>query len=88
MARYIKGGNNDTNDVGWKIWDAPGVDPGTGYAVPRKSAALILQKETQETLKHLFAKIFENDRVVCAEIQFCLEQIRKSGFEFAQLQKI
>lgn len=73
FARYIKDGNDETHGIGWKVWGALGVGPETGYAVTPKSAALILQKETQETLKRLFAKIFENDRVVCDEIQACLE---------------
>lgn len=73
FARYIKDGNDETHGIGWKIWGALGVDPETGYAITQKSAALILQKETQETLKILFAKIFENDRAVCDEIQACLE---------------
>ena len=75
LARYIKDGNDETHGIGWKIWSALGVGPETGYAVTRQSAALILQKETQEKLKHLFAKVFENDRAVCAEIQACLEQL-------------
>lgn len=75
LARYIKDGNDETHGIGWKIWSALGVGPETGYAVTRQSAALILQKETQETLKRLFAKVFENDRAVCAEIQACLEQL-------------
>ena len=74
-ARYIKEGNDETHGIGWKIWDALGVGPKTGYNVTRQSADLILQKETQETLKRLFAKVFENDRVVCAEVQACLEQL-------------
>lgn len=75
LARYTKDGNDETHGIGWKIWSALGVGPKTGYAVTRQSAALILQKETQETLKRLFAKVFENDRAVCAEIQACLEQL-------------
>ncbi|MCI8798826.1 hypothetical protein NSB25_12055 [Acetatifactor muris] len=74
-ARYISCGNDETHGIGWKIWGALGVGPETGYAVTRQSADLILQKETQETLKCLFAKIFENDRAVCAEIRSCLEQL-------------
>lgn len=46
----------------------------TGYNITPQSADLILQRETQGTLKRLFAKVFENDRTVCAEIQDCLEQ--------------
>ena len=76
FARYIKDGNDETHGIGWKIWGALGVGPKTGYAITPESADLILQKETQETLKHLFAKMFENDRAVCAEIQACLEQFR------------
>ena len=75
FERYIMDGNDETHGIGWKIWGALGVGPQTGYAVTRQSADLILQKETQETLKRLFAKIFENDRVVCAEIQACLKQL-------------
>ena len=52
-----------------------GVGPETGYELTPQSADLILQKETQETLKRLYAKVFENDRAVCAEIQACLEQL-------------
>lgn len=73
--RYIKDGNDETHGIGWKIWGALGVGPKTGYDTTRQSAAFILQKETQETLKRLFAKVFENDRAVCAEIQACLEQL-------------
>ena len=68
-------GNDETHGIGWKIWSALGVGLETGYAITQQSAALILQKETQETLKRLFAKMFENDRAVCAEIQACLEQL-------------
>ena len=75
LTRYSRDGNDETHGIGWKIWSALGVGPETGYAVTRQSAALILQKETQETLKCLFAKIFENDRAVCAEIRACLEQL-------------
>lgn len=75
LSKYIEDGNDETHGIGWKIWGALGVGPETGYAVTEQSAALILQKETQETLKRLFAKMFENDRAVCAEIQACLEQL-------------
>lgn len=77
-ARYIVDGNDETHGIGWKIWGALGVGPKTGYAVTQESAALIMQAETQETLKRLFAKMFENDRAVCAEIQACLEEFRDS----------
>lgn len=73
FARYTKDGNDETHGIGWKIWGALGVGPETGYSITQQSADLILQKETQETLKRLFAKMFENDRAVCAEIQACLE---------------
>ena len=72
-ARYTTEGNDETHGIGWKIWGALGVGPKTGYDITQQSAALILQKETQETLNRLFAKIFENDRAVCAEIQACLK---------------
>ncbi len=75
FARYLKDGNEETHGLGWKIWGALGVGPETGYAITQQSGALILQKETQETLKRLFAKMFENDRAVCAEIRACLEQL-------------
>lgn len=75
LARYITEGNDETHGIGWKIWGAIGVGSGTGYDVTRQSADLILQRETQETLKRLFAKIFENDRAVCAEIEACLERL-------------
>lgn len=75
FTRYISEGNEETHGIGWKIWGALGVGPETGYEVTPQSAALILQKETQETLKRLFAGIFENDRAVCAEIQACLAQL-------------
>lgn len=74
-ARYTMDGKDETHGIGWKIWSALGVGPKTGYNITQQSADLILQKETQETLKRLFAKIFENDRAVCAEIQACLEQL-------------
>ncbi len=74
FSRYIMEGNDETHGIGWKIWSALGVGPETGYNITEQSAALILQKETQETLKRLYAKMFENDRAVCAEIQACLEQ--------------
>ena len=73
--RYTKDGNDETHGIGWKIWGAIGVGPKTGYAVTRQSAALILQKGTRETLKCLFAKVFENDRVVCEEVRACLNQL-------------
>lgn len=76
FARYTMEGNDETHGIGWKIWGAIGVGPKTGYNITPQSADLILQKETQETLKRLFAKVFENDRAVCAEIQSCLEQLR------------
>ena len=75
FARYTKDGNDETHGIGWKIWSVLGVGPETGYEITPKSAVLILQKETQETLKRLYAKVFENDRAVCAEIQTCLEQL-------------
>lgn len=75
LSRYIMDGNDETHGIGWKIWSALGVGPETGYAITRQSADLILQKETQETLKRLFAKVFENDRAVCAEIRACIEQL-------------
>ena len=73
FTRYLKDGNEETHGLGWKIWGALGVGPETGYAVTEQSGTLILQKETRETLKRLFAKIFENDRAVCAEICACIE---------------
>lgn len=72
--RYTMDENNETHGIGWKIWGALGVGPETEYTLTHQSAALILQKETQETLKRLFAAVFENDRAVCAEIQACLAQ--------------
>lgn len=75
FARYVMDGNEETHGIGWKIWGVLGVGPKTGYEITRQSAELILQKETQETLKRLFAKMFENDRAVCAEIRACLEQL-------------
>lgn len=75
FARYTKDGNDETHGIGWKIWSVLGVGPETGYEITPQSADLILQKETQETLKRLYAKVFENDRAVCAEIQACLEQL-------------
>ncbi len=77
-SRYIMEGNDETHGIGWKIWSALGVGPETGYNITEQSAVLILQKETQETLKHLYAKMFENDRAVCAEIQACLEQFHEN----------
>lgn len=74
-ARYTMDGNDETHGIGWKIWGAIGVGPKTGYNITPQSADLILQKETRETLKRLFAKVFENDRAVYAEIQACLEQL-------------
>lgn len=73
FARYTMDDNDETHGIGWKIWGALGVGPKTGYNITPQSADLILQPETQETLKRLFAKVFENDRAVCAEIQACLE---------------
>lgn len=75
LARYIMDGNDETHGIGWKIWGALGVGPETGYDVTPRSAVLILQKETQETLKRLYAKVFENDRAICAEIRACLAQL-------------
>lgn len=75
FERYTMEGNDETHGIGWKIWSAIGVGPKTGYDITRQSAELILQKETQEKLKCLFAKVFENDRTVCAEIRACLEQL-------------
>lgn len=75
MERYIMDGNDETHGIGWKIWSALGVGPETGYDITPQSADLILRKETQETLKRLFAKVFENDRAVCTEVQACLEQL-------------
>ncbi len=74
-TRYTKDGNDETHGIGWKIWGALGVGPGTGYAITPQSADLILQKQTQQTLKRLFAKMFENDRAVCAEIRACLKRL-------------
>lgn len=73
--RYTMEGNDETHGIGWKIWGALGVGPKTGYDITRQSAELILQKETQEMLKRLFTKVFENDRAVCAEVRACLEQL-------------
>ncbi len=73
--RYVTEGKDETHGIGWQIWAALGVGPKTGYDITEQSASLILQKETQETLKRLFAKIFENDRAVCAEIRACLEKL-------------
>lgn len=72
-ARYIMNENDETHGIGWKIWSAIGVGPETGYDIAPQSEALILQKKTQENLKRLFAKVFENDRQVCSEIQSCLK---------------
>ena len=74
-ARYTKEGNEETHGIGWKIWDAIGVGPKTGYNITRQSAELILQRDTQERLKRLFAKVFENDRIVCGEVRECIGQI-------------
>ena len=75
FAQYTKDGNGETHGIGWQIWSALGVGPETGYDITPQSADLILQKKTQDTLKRLYAKMFENDRAVCAEIRACLEQL-------------
>lgn len=75
FERYTKDGNEETHGIGWKIWDVLGVGAETGYNITRKSAELILQERTRETLKGLFAKVFENDRAVCAEVRACLEEM-------------
>lgn len=77
FARYIKNGNDETHGICWKIWDAIGVGPDSGYNIIPQSADLILQKETRETLKRLFAKMFENDRIVCADIRACLKEFHE-----------
>lgn len=77
-ARYIMDGNDETHGIGWKIWSAIGVGPETGYVITQQSSGLILQKGTQDALKEMFAKVFENDRYVCAEIQDCLEQLHEN----------
>ncbi len=76
LARYIENGNNETHGIGWQIWGALGVGPETGYGITGQSAVLIQQKETQETLKRLFAQVFANDRAVLAEIQDCLALLK------------
>lgn len=55
--------------------DALDIGPETSYDITGQSAALILQKETLDELKRLYAKVFENDRAVCAELQACLAQL-------------
>ncbi|GFI45700.1 hypothetical protein IMSAGC019_01013 [Lachnospiraceae bacterium] len=50
IARYLMDENDGTHGIGWKIWNALGVGPKTGYAVTKQSAAMILQRETQEAL--------------------------------------
>lgn len=74
-ARYLQDGNGGTHGIGWKIWGALGVGPETGYQITQQSGELIQRKETREALKELFARMFENDRAVCAEIQACLERL-------------
>lgn len=74
VSRYITENNEETHGIGWKIWGALGAGPETDYCITQQSAALILQPETRETLKRLFAKVFENDRAVCAAIQACLAE--------------
>ena len=74
-ARYIMDGNDETHGIGWKIWGLMGVGPETGYNITERSGDLILQKGTQEGLKAMLAKVLENDRVVCAEVRACIEQL-------------
>ena len=45
IARYLMDENDGTHGIGWKIWNALGVGPKTGYAVTKQSAAMILQRE-------------------------------------------
>lgn len=73
--RYIKEGNDETHGIGWRIWEALGVGPETGYGITPKSAELVLREGTREALRRLFARVFENDRAVCAEVRACLEKM-------------
>lgn len=64
FERYIKDNNDETHGLCWKLWSLLGG--------PNKSAdagARLLRPETKSHLKRMWAKIFENDEAVLAEIK-------------------
>jgi hypothetical protein len=65
IRQYVFDGELDaTHGTCWKIWAQLGVGADTDFALPPGAGDLLLKRETQETLKRLFATVFENDRVV------------------------
>lgn len=74
LSRYLLENHDESHGIGWKIWAALGVGTKTDYQITPQSAGLVLQRENQEMLKGLFAKVFENDRAVCRAIRDYLEE--------------
>lgn len=73
--RYIANDNNETHGIGWQIWGLLHVGPETGYMPTEDSFALIQKPEVQEEMKRLWKFVFDNDRVVAAEIGKVLDEI-------------
>ncbi len=69
FQKYIADDHDETHGIGWKIWEAIGVSPQTGYLPTQASVDMILKAETRIILKQLFHTVFENDRAVLKGIQ-------------------
>lgn len=59
----------NTHDTCWQIWGQMGVGPHSSYKLPGHISQKMLDKERQEKLKELFARIFNNDKAVMEKLQ-------------------
>ena len=75
IRQYVFDSEHDaTHGTCWKIWAQLGVGADTGYALPPNAGKLLLNKDTQVELKHLFAIVFDNDRVVLGLLREAIVQ--------------
>lgn len=64
----------DTHDICWQIWGQLGVGPHTGYELPNLINQMMFDRERQEKLKCLFAKILNNDAIITEKLQEILNR--------------
>ncbi len=59
----------NTHDTCWQIWGQMGVGPHTNYKLSSRISKMMLERERQEKLKELFARVFFNDSTVLKKLQ-------------------
>lgn len=79
LGKYIADNNDETHGVCWKIWGLLGVGPETEYWITPESAQHLLNHTTRDEIKRLIKIVFDNDRIILAELNKILSQREKAA---------